>query len=171
MLPAHVDARAPAEAVAERRERARQTEVRERLRTQLAGDPAHVLEARAHGLLRVGELDAALAEASLRAAELEQHGGERLAHLVVQLLRDAQPLGLVGGEHAARRARALLLEALEHLVEGERELSRLGFRVGARRTASRVAWDRSRGPARSARCTGATTRRTRNRFARSRRTA
>ena len=66
----------------------------------------------------------------LRAAQLEQDGGQRLADLVVQLLRDAQALGLVRRQHAAGGLALLALQPCEHLVERRRELPSLGVRPG-----------------------------------------
>ena len=44
--------------------------------------------------------------------------GQHLADLVVQVAGDADPLGLLGGEHAPAALLALALEPVEHPVEG-----------------------------------------------------
>jgi len=81
--------------------------------------------------LRFAELAAQiLRQAPLDAAQLQQHRGQRLPDLVVQLLRDAQPLRLVRREDAARGLLPLLLEPGKHLVERQRQLAGLGRRLG-----------------------------------------
>ena len=47
--------------------------------------------------------------------ELQQHPGQELADLVVQVAGDADPLGLLGGEHAPAALLALALEPVEHV--------------------------------------------------------
>ena len=76
------------------------------------------------------------------AAELQHDAGERLADAVVELLRDAQPLALLGGQRAADAVAPLGLEAVEHVVERGGELR--GLRVAAARP-------RAGGPARAGR--------------------
>ena len=85
--------------------------------TQLAGHPSYVVEAgpralaeqvqfgRSFGRRPVGEL-----------LEAEQHDGQALADLVVELLRDALPLGLLGGERLGVAGGPLGLEPVEHRV-------------------------------------------------------
>ena len=68
--------------------------------------------------------------ARLDASEPEQHGGQLLADLVVELLRDPQPLGLLSFEHPPGGLATFGLQPVEHLVEGQRELAR--FRGGLR---------------------------------------
>src|SRR5204863_9437789 len=121
---AHVEAAALREALGEGNERAGRAEVVERLRPQLARDAAHVLERGTRGLLRLEQLGPELwVGVASAAAELEQHRGERLPHLVMKLLGDPQPLALLRGEHAAGGVPALVLEAREHLVEGGGQLA------------------------------------------------
>ena len=72
-----------------------------------------------------------LVEHAAHAGEAEQHRGQLLADLVVQLQRDAQPLGLLGLEHPAGGLAPLGLQAGQHLVEGERQLARLRGGAGA----------------------------------------
>jgi hypothetical protein len=60
-------------------------------------------------------------------AQVEQHGGEALADLVVQLLGDALPLGLLGPQRPGRARGPLVLETLEHGVEaGDEPAGRAG---------------------------------------------
>ena len=90
--------------------------------------------------------------------EVEQHGGQRLADLVVQLLGDAAPLALLRGQRAGAAGGPLGLQPVEHGVEGGDQLG--DRRVsGHGRTRARAAAGRSwpsrgsaapAGPARSA---------------------
>ena len=115
------------DAFAEHEQRARQPEVVERLRPQPARDPAHLLEAAACGLLRLDHAGTGqVVDVARHAAELQHDARQALPDAVVELLRDPQPLALLRGERAADAVAALGLEPLEHLVEGRRELGRLG---------------------------------------------
>ena len=67
--------------------------------------------------------------ASRRPLELEHHAGQHLADLVVQLARHAPALLLLGRERHAAALAALRLEALEHVVEGDRQRAHLRVRV------------------------------------------
>jgi hypothetical protein len=51
------------------------------------------------------------------------------AHLVVELLRHATALAHLRRKLAARAVAALLLQAVEHLVEGARQDRHLGLRA------------------------------------------
>ena len=97
------------------------------------------------------------------AAELQHDAGQRLADAVVELLRDAQPLALLRGQRAADAVAALGLEPLEHLVEGGRELGRVGVaaadlepvaRARAGRSGARTRSARAAAPARGAAAAG-----------------
>ena len=66
--------------------------------------------------------------------EAQQHAGQRLVGLVVQVARDARALGLLRAQDGGGGARALGLEAVEHAVERRVQARDL---VGARRSGSR----------------------------------
>ncbi len=113
----HLDAGAPLGVGRQRLQGAREAEVVERRRPQPRGDLAQRVEAVPRQRLRVvegvDEHDAALAHA----VQLEHGGGEVLADLVVQLLRDAATLCLLRHQHAAHAVPPLVLETVEHHVE------------------------------------------------------
>ena len=50
--------------------------------------------------------------------QLQQDAGQHLPDLVVEIAGDADPLGLLRGEHAPAALLALALEPVEHAVEG-----------------------------------------------------
>ena len=128
-----VERRALGEALAEYGQGADQAEVVERLRPQLDRDPANVLEAHPDLLLDLHDIVAqGLGDAVLQAGEHEQHGSQLLTHLVVELLRDPQALGLLPGQHPTGGLAALGLEPVEHLVERQRELAGLRRRLRPR---------------------------------------
>jgi hypothetical protein len=56
-------------------------------------------------------------DAGLDPKEIQQHRGQRLANLVVQLSGDPQPLGLLRGEHSSGRLTPL--ESISLKVNGE----------------------------------------------------
>ena len=129
-LLAHGQAGALGEPFAQDGERALESEVVERLGSQLDRDPPYILEAAAHGALDLGDVVAQLAwDPRLDTRQSEQHRGELLPDLVVQLLRDPQALGFLAGEDPPGGIPALGLEAGEHLVERRGQLARLGCRV------------------------------------------
>ena len=98
-------------------QRADQAEVLEHLRPQLARDPPHLVERAAHRLLGLVELVAMLGRGLGDRVQLQQHPGQHLADLVVQVAGDADPLGLLGGEHAPAALLPFALEPVEHAVE------------------------------------------------------
>ena len=49
---------------------------------------------------------------------MQQHPGQHLSDFVVQVAGDADPFGLLRGEHASAALLALALEPVEHAVEG-----------------------------------------------------
>jgi len=64
-----------------------------------------------------------------RGLQAQQDGRQRLVDLVVQILRDALALALLGANRRTARVPALLLEALEHPVERQPkalDLARVG---------------------------------------------
>ena len=128
------------DALAEHEQRARQPEVVERLRPQPAGDPAHLLEAAARGLLRLQDARRGhgVGHVAGDAAELQHDAGQRLADAVVELLRDPQPLALLRRERAADAVAPLGLEALEHLVERGGQLGGLGVAAADLEPAARL---------------------------------
>ena len=124
--------RTPSEPIAERGERAGEPEVLERLGAEVGRDASDVLEACARRVLRFAQFPAqVIRQALFEPAQLEEHRGQCLPDLVVQLLGDPQALGLVCGEHSARRLVALQLQPREHLVEGDRELAGLRGKPGS----------------------------------------
>ena len=115
---------------AQRAQRALQAEVVEHLGAQLASDAAHVVEAAAHGFAGGRELRrVVLAGAAGRVLELEDDAGEDLADLVVELARDPLALGLLREERFAPALAALVLEPVQHVVEGRGQRGDVG--VGA----------------------------------------
>ena len=60
--------------------------------------------------------------------ELQHDAGEGLADLVVQLACEPHALVLLGGKRAATARVSLVLEAIEHRVEGVTEVGDLGIR-------------------------------------------
>ena len=73
---------------------------------QVARDRAHLLERRPRRLARLADpLRRLPGDARLRAVELQQHRGQRLPDLVVQLARDPQPLVLLSAQRPSRRSR------------------------------------------------------------------
>jgi hypothetical protein len=117
----------PREARRQRVERARQTELHERVGPQVAGDPAHVLERAPGALARL--LEVGLVGSPDRLIDLQQDAGQRLAELVVQLAGQPAPLGLLSPHGAARAVAALVLQPVEHLVE---RLGQLAHVLGRR---------------------------------------
>jgi len=77
-------------------------------------------------------IPSAIGRLAFRAGQGEQHRGQALADLVVQLLGDSQPLGLLRLERAARALAPFVLEAFDHLVEGGGELVGLRGRTAHR---------------------------------------
>src|SRR3954469_19644400 len=122
-----LEARLRAQPRAELRQRARQAELVEGLRAQPLRDAAQVVEVRSHCLRRGADLVVELGPRLLaHARELQERGRQVLTDLVVQLLGDAQALGLLRADDAPHALLALGLEAVEHRVERLGELRRLG---------------------------------------------
>ena len=94
-----------AEALGEPLDRRHEPEVVQRLRAQLDGEPADVLERRADEVAHLGHRRAQRHPVLrlLEAAQAEQDRGERLARLVVELPRQPPPLVLLRAH--TRRAR------------------------------------------------------------------
>ena len=121
------DARLLAEAGDERRERADEPQVVERLRTQLAGDVTDVVEALTRRVLRFHDIGLEFGGSPVREPLEQQHdSGERLADLVVELARDSLPFRLLRRKSAPAALAPLALEPVEHLVEDPDELAYLG---------------------------------------------
>ena len=107
-------------------ERAAEAQLVEQLRTQLARDPAHLLEHPAHDLLQLRELvPTIIGDRVHEGGEPEQHPGQTLSDLVVQSLRDAESLRLLRLERAPAARHPLMLQPVEHLVERRDELGEL----------------------------------------------
>ena len=86
----------------------------EHLRPQLAGDSPHLVERAADRLLGLVDLVAMRRAPLRRSSSVQQHAGQHLPDLVVQVAGDADPLGLLRGEHAPAALLALALEPVEH---------------------------------------------------------
>ena len=67
--------------------------------------------------------------ALLKSLELQHHAGQGLADLVVQLARQPPALVLLGHQGSPAARPPLVLEAVEHRVEGVAELRDLGHRL------------------------------------------
>ena len=109
-----------------RLERRRQAQMVELLWAQAAGDRPDVLKICTRGLaglLEVGP-DARLGFARER-VQHQDEPRQVLSHFVVKLTRDPAALGLFGGEGAIGAGVSLVLEPVEHLVEGGSELGDL----------------------------------------------
>ena len=88
---------------------------------------------------------------------MQQHPGQHLSDLVVQVAGDADPFGLLRGEHAPAALLALALEPVEHAVEGRDDAADLI--VGCDRQAAGRGRKRSTVSIRRASCpSGATAR-------------
>ena len=95
-LLVHLESESLGEALAQDGERALEPEVVKRLGSQLDRDPPHVLEASANRALNLSDVvTQARRDAGLDPREPEQDRGQLLPDLVVQLLCDPQPLGLL----------------------------------------------------------------------------
>ena len=157
----HAQPRRLGEAVAQHRQGADESEVVERLGAELERDPADVLEARANAFLDDRDL---VVERRLHAgpdpSEAEQDRRQLLPDLVMQLLRDPQPFGLLAREHTPGGIAPLGLEPGEHLVDGERKLTRFDGGLRARHPFARLSEvDAVRASAESAPRAGVSTRR------------
>nr|WP_232075726.1 hypothetical protein [Phytohabitans suffuscus] len=99
-------------------QRADQAQLLQHPRAQPPGDTPDLVEAVAGGLLHLVQLVAQRLGCLVGdPLQLQDHGGQRLADLVVQLLGDAAPLPLLRREGAGGTRGALGLEAVEHRVE------------------------------------------------------
>ena len=118
-LPPDAHVRALLEATGKFRERAGKPEVIEEFGAQLLGEAAHVVEARLHDLLRLGQLRALLrVRVGGQSLELEQDGGHRLSDLVVQAAGEPLALLFLRLEGVRAGVAAFLLQPVEHPVEG-----------------------------------------------------
>ena len=95
----------------------------ERVRTEIAGDPSDIVEAAPRTLARLFELRRV--RCADRLIDLQQHAGQGLPELVVKLAREAPALGLLRAHGATRTVAALVLQPLEHVVEGPGQLTHL----------------------------------------------
>ena len=111
---------------AERDQRVDQPQIVQRLRAQLAGDAADVVEAAVDRIDDLAQRLSLCGQLAGGAFGAQGDGGQRLADLVVQLAGDAQPLGLLGGERTVGAVAPLGLDAVEHRVEGARQRDHLG---------------------------------------------
>ena len=92
-------------------------------------DPADVVRSGARCLAQFVQLSALLfGKAGGDAFDLQQHRGQRLSHIVVQLAGHPPTLGLLDRESAARAVAPLVLESLEHAVEGVAQCGHVGVR-------------------------------------------
>ena len=137
-LTVDAQARPPSESIAERGQRTGESEVPERLGPKVGRDAPDVLEAGARRVLCLVQLPAQLGRQTLlQAAQLKQHGGQRLPDFVVQFLGDSQPFGLVRVNDAAGGVAPLQFQPREHLVERHRQLT--GLR-GRSRVGNPLSW-------------------------------
>ena len=131
------------DARAERDQRVDEAEVVERLGTQLAGDPAHLVQALPDGVRHAAQgLRRQRRVAVRRPLGLDRHRGQRLPDLVVELPRDPQPLALLCGECRARGFAPGALEPVEHGVERFRQGLALRQRTLARPMKPYPRWSR-----------------------------
>jgi hypothetical protein len=96
---------------------------------QAAGHGAHVVEDALGSARALAQQRPGVVAVDGAAAQLEQQGGQRLADLVVQLGGQPPALALLGAHGAPRAVAALALEAIEHVVEGGRQVADLGRRA------------------------------------------
>ena len=114
---------------AERDQRVDEAEVVESLGAQLARDAAHLVQALPDRVRYAAEGLRCQRRVAIRCSlGLDRHGSERLPDLVVELLRDTQPLGLLRSERRAGGVAPGALQPVEHGVERIREGST--FRAG-----------------------------------------
>jgi hypothetical protein len=99
----NVDAALVGERARQFRQGAREPKLLEHLRPKITGDPPHLVQRPAHGLLRLFDLEAVLRLRAGQGVELEQHPGQRLSDFVVQAAGDPQPLRLLSLPPAVRR--------------------------------------------------------------------
>ena len=121
------DAALIAERTRQLRQRADQSEVLEQFRPQLLRDPPHLLERATDGSLRLVDAPApTCAVGGAERVELEQHAGQHLPDLVVEVARDPHSLRLLGRQRAAAALATLGFQAIEHLIERGDHLGHLG---------------------------------------------
>ena len=107
---------------AQSQQRALEPELVERLGTEPAGDQPDLLRRLTRTLAEPDDVFAKLlGSAPRQRLATQDQPGQELADLVVQLPRDAPPLGLLGRQSAAPAVAPLALEAIEHLIEGFRQ--------------------------------------------------
>jgi nucleotide-binding universal stress UspA family protein len=112
----------PAERAGQRCQRGLQPELVERLRPQPSRDAADVLGAAPCLLAQLLEIDAERRRATAGNGLAAQHEpGERLPDLIVQLAGDPPALALLGAQRPQRALAALVLQAIEHVVERVRQ--------------------------------------------------
>lgn len=111
------------DALAQGGEGARETEVVKCLWSQMLGDASDRVDPFPGSLARRMDLRSELrGRLPSQACELEQHRGERLADVVMQLLGDPQPLCLLRCDRSAGALPPFLLEIVKHLVVCESEV-------------------------------------------------
>ena len=132
---------------AQRDQRIHEPEVVERLGSEFAPDPPHVLEARERRFADVHQRIPLRGRLTRRALGPQRDRGQGLTDLIVQFAGDPDPLLLLGGQHAPAALAPLALEPVEHLVQrvGERMDLRTS-RVERLGSATRLGWvDRAHG--------------------------
>ena len=154
------------DAGAQRDQRVHETEIVERLRAQLARDPTYLVEAFAD---RMGDdgperLRGLLGVPFGGSLCLDRHRGERLPDFVVQLARHPQALRLLGGERRPRGVVAGALQPVEHPVERVDERLALGAPGSTEDSRSPGASGSTELITSVSVSSGASTRRSRNRF-------
>jgi len=134
------DARLLGEALELRAQRRLQPVVVQRGGAQLARQAQQLVHRRGGDLLGVGQLGADVLGRVLHGGlQTQQHAGERLIALVVQVARQARALGLLALEHRCRGPGALVLQAPEHPVERLHEAHHVvGVGIGQLRACARA---------------------------------
>jgi hypothetical protein len=134
-MSADVELRLLGDPSGQRAERALETEVLKRLRSQPTGDPANVLGASAGRFAQLFQLlPEVVGDRCRQALDLKHDSGEGLADLVVQLARNPASLGLLHHEGAIHAVASFRLESVEHVIEraGQRGNVRIAADTRAR---------------------------------------
>ena len=122
MVQARLDARLLGEAGKLALDRGDQTEVVERRRAQLAGEPKELLHGLVHERLEGGYLLAQRVGGVLaQRLEAQEDRGQRLVDLVVEVAREAPALLLLGAQHQPAGPAPLVLDTAQQAAERDRE--------------------------------------------------
>ncbi len=131
-------------------QRTRQTEFVQHTGAQPTGDTTDLVQTGPGGLLHLAQLLQQVGRGLTgHPLEFEQNGREGLTDLVVQLPGDTATLGLLGGQDPGAARGPLVLQPVEHGVEGRDQLGDLRL-ASDRRTPPRTQQVRRRHGARQA---------------------